>query len=135
MLVGQLICAIVLCLANPFLDLWNGASPLSLRQCALGCGPSNSAPLPCEMFNVVCRARDSHKTEMQVAESAQQGTKIRTGATLDQETNVHKAVEHVSDVSEGTMVHDLAHIHMNAPKIRIVQKKNFRDDKIRIRIF
>ena len=45
---------------------------------------------------------------MQVAESAQQGTKIRTGATLDQETSVHKTVEHVSDVSEGTMVHDLA---------------------------
>ena len=26
------------------------------------------------------------------------------------------------------------HIHMNTPKIRILQKKNFRDDKIRIRI-
>ena len=54
------------------------------------------------------QTRDSHKAEMQVAESTQQGTKIRTSATPDQETNVHKTVEHVSDVSEGIMVADLA---------------------------
>ena len=58
----------------------------------------------CFALNVLEPMKRSHRSEMQVAENTQQG------ATLDQETNACKTVEYVSDVPEGIMVHDLAHL-------------------------